>query len=230
MFYIYILKNLKNNKVYIGSTNNINRRFYNHLKDLRTNKHYNKHLQHSWNKYGEENFIFETLDSRSFNIEELENEYIVKYKSNNYTFGYNLAIPGKRRLYKYSKESIEKQKRKLFKKVYQFNFKNELVRIYNSIKDVEEYGFCKENVSACVRGKQKTHKNYIWSFKNIKQDLLQRKANHRQLLEINECGKIVNIYPRISEYIKINNTTPGKVKYAIYNNKLINGNHLIYNK
>lgn len=59
---IYILKNIKNNKPYVGSTNNFNRRKEDHLFTLQANKHHSSSLQNAFNKYGEENFIFEIVE------------------------------------------------------------------------------------------------------------------------------------------------------------------------
>lgn len=55
---IYSIKNKVNNKVYVGSATNLSRRFGEHMRMFRRNKHENDHLQKSWNKYGEANFIF----------------------------------------------------------------------------------------------------------------------------------------------------------------------------
>lgn len=59
---IYKIKNIITNKFYIGSTINFKVRFNDHKKLLRNNKHNNSHLQNSWNKHGEKNFIFEILE------------------------------------------------------------------------------------------------------------------------------------------------------------------------
>lgn len=59
---VYQIRNLQNNKVYIGSTNCFNRRKDEHFTNLRNNHHVNPHLQYAFNKYGEENFIFEILE------------------------------------------------------------------------------------------------------------------------------------------------------------------------
>lgn len=61
MIGIYRIVNLKNNKVYIGSSINIEKRFREHLSLLRKNIHFNNHLQNAFNKYGENNFKFEKL-------------------------------------------------------------------------------------------------------------------------------------------------------------------------
>ena len=59
---VYEIKNKINNKVYIGSTSvSFKKRFNLHLHTLKNNYHKNKHLQHAWNKYGENNFEFNIL-------------------------------------------------------------------------------------------------------------------------------------------------------------------------
>lgn len=55
---IYRITNAVNNNFYIGSTKNSSVRFYRHKNDLRNNRHDNARLQHAWNLYGEENFVF----------------------------------------------------------------------------------------------------------------------------------------------------------------------------
>lgn len=64
---IYQIKNLINNKIYIGSTiRPAYKRKYEHFSDLRKNKHCNTYLQRSFNKYGEQNFKFIILDKLFF--------------------------------------------------------------------------------------------------------------------------------------------------------------------
>jgi group I intron endonuclease len=89
---IYKIENIKNNKIYIGSSVNLKNREYTHFRLLNKDIHYNDYLQHSYNKYGKDNFSFIVLENCS--IDELivrENYYIDKYKSNDLFFGYNLA-------------------------------------------------------------------------------------------------------------------------------------------
>ena len=79
---VYIIKNLINNKVYVGSSINLNNRNYKHFWMLDKNIHDNFHLQQSFNKYGKSNFKFEICEI--CNVTELinkENYYINKYKS-----------------------------------------------------------------------------------------------------------------------------------------------------
>ncbi len=59
---IYVIRNLINNKIYIGSAINLNNRWFSHRNKLNNNNHVNRHLQSSFNKYGIDNFIFEVLE------------------------------------------------------------------------------------------------------------------------------------------------------------------------
>ena len=49
---IYCIENLITGKVYIGQADHIKRRWQNHKRTLKNNKHKNIHLQNSWNKHG----------------------------------------------------------------------------------------------------------------------------------------------------------------------------------
>ena len=59
---VYKITNIITNKFYIGSSNNIQERIKTHFKELKNNRHPNKHLQSSYNKYGKDNFIVDILE------------------------------------------------------------------------------------------------------------------------------------------------------------------------
>lgn len=59
---IYKIINVKNKKFYIGSSINIEKRKYHHINSLRKDKHFNRHLQRAFNKYGEEWFEFSIIE------------------------------------------------------------------------------------------------------------------------------------------------------------------------
>src|SRR3990167_2863357 len=58
---IYQIRNLVNNKRYIGQSSNIFNRWKDGKSSLKRGTFNNKHLQRSWDKYGEENFSFGVL-------------------------------------------------------------------------------------------------------------------------------------------------------------------------
>jgi len=90
---IYGIFNLKNGKVYIGSTcrnKGFNKRWKEHKNDLRINKHHNPHLQKSYNKYGKDNFKFVIIERCSdSSLLKKEDKWIEYYKSRNRKYGYN---------------------------------------------------------------------------------------------------------------------------------------------
>ena len=100
---IYQIRNIINNKIYIGSTVNLYDRLHTHKTYLKSNKHHNKHLQLSFNKYGKENFRFEVIEEFKFPneysnkckneyIECREQYYIDIFKTTNRKLGYNKRI------------------------------------------------------------------------------------------------------------------------------------------
>lgn len=58
---IYLIRNSRTKKVYIGSAVNIKQRWREHYKSLQRKTHGNRHLQNAWNKYGEKTFEFKIL-------------------------------------------------------------------------------------------------------------------------------------------------------------------------
>jgi group I intron endonuclease len=58
---VYKITNIVSGKIYIGSAVNLNKRKLSHKSALKKGKHQNKHLQYAWNKYKEEDFVFETI-------------------------------------------------------------------------------------------------------------------------------------------------------------------------
>lgn len=94
--YIYKLVNNLNNKIYIGQTvRNPTDRFKAHIHKLEENAHHSRHLQNSYNKYGNV-FSFHIINYATSKevLDELEIKYIAKYKSTNQKYGYNMIIGG----------------------------------------------------------------------------------------------------------------------------------------
>ena len=59
---IYKIICLSTGKFYVGSSIDVRKRWRQHLNKLRSNKHVNKKLQNAWNKYTEQNFLFEIVE------------------------------------------------------------------------------------------------------------------------------------------------------------------------
>ncbi len=59
---IYKIRNVTNEKFYVGSTVDSRVRFQTHRRNLRAGKHQSPHMQAAWNKYGEDCFKFEVIE------------------------------------------------------------------------------------------------------------------------------------------------------------------------
>lgn len=94
MYGIYYLK--INGKYYIGKDVQVSRmkRIKEHIWMLRSNSHYNRHLQASYNKYKDtfEYGILKEVDCSLEELIELEKWYIEQYES--YRNGYNMTLGG----------------------------------------------------------------------------------------------------------------------------------------
>jgi group I intron endonuclease len=109
---IYLIKNTINNKVYVGSAVNIDRRWSQHKHYLKEGKHHSEHLQKAWDKYGEQNFTFDIIEEVS-NPEHLlayEQVYLDYYKSYEGDRGYNICkVAGSSLGMKHTEETINKR-------------------------------------------------------------------------------------------------------------------------
>ena len=59
---VYKITNMINDKFYIGSSNNIKKRWSQHKAALNEGSHGNPYLQNAWNKHGGANFKFEIIE------------------------------------------------------------------------------------------------------------------------------------------------------------------------
>ena len=90
---IYSITCKATNKKYIGQSVSIKRRWATHKRELKQNIHYNCQLQHAYNKYGEDNLVYEILElCPREKLNEREEFYIKLFDS--YKDGYNQDVGG----------------------------------------------------------------------------------------------------------------------------------------
>lgn len=161
---IYIIKNITNNKIYVGSSVNLKSREYKHFWMLKKGIHDNHHLQQSYNKNGRDLFVFEIAEyCPTTDLIIKENEYIDKYKSNFLEYGYNLSKVNEFRRNTFNEEVKIKLskgnliKNKNFSKFSLTNIATGEIFIFDSLVEGAEYlikkGFAKgkpRNVRMCI--------------------------------------------------------------------------------
>jgi hypothetical protein len=126
---IYEILNTKNNKSYIGSSKNIDKRWKEHKKMLKDNKHHSIKLQRSYNKVKDKNVfeynIIEIVEDDSI-LHKREQYYIDKYDS--FKNGYNCSMVDS---VVFTTKSLSKKQRKIKQEIYYNNFM-ELYETYNN--------------------------------------------------------------------------------------------------
>lgn len=86
---VYAIKHNATNRVYIGSSDDVERRFKSHLNKLRAHKHHIEDMQADFDLYGE-NYTFTVLeDIVKFDDKSKEYEWMKKYQSHIRGIGYN---------------------------------------------------------------------------------------------------------------------------------------------
>ena len=62
---VYQVRNLVNEKIFVGSSMNLRGIFNRSQLELKVGRHFSKRLQADWNEFGSDNFAFEILDELS---------------------------------------------------------------------------------------------------------------------------------------------------------------------
>lgn len=135
MIGIYKITNVNNNKVYIGQSNNLERRYKEHFIWNLNNKQYIDELIQD---LGKENFSFEIIEECELEVLDEREKYWIKYYNSFYE-GYNKTKGGAGDFYGNPKLTIDDVKR--IRESY--NNKEERKEVYKLYKDKITYsGFC----------------------------------------------------------------------------------------
>jgi group I intron endonuclease len=106
---IYKITSTTSGKMYIGCASNIRTRINGHLYDLRRDNHNNSYLQRAWNKYGEENFVFEIIEKCDISdLHSKEHYGVNKLNCLDRSIGYNLKSTDPNGKSVHSEETKEK--------------------------------------------------------------------------------------------------------------------------
>jgi group I intron endonuclease len=148
---IYKIVNKENGKIYIGSSYDIEGRWWDHKSLLRNNKHHSKHLQRAWNKHEEHMFSFEIIENckidELFEREQFYLDTLLKAQtyingSDDYFLknGYNMKpVAESGRGFKHSQETIDKIKSKCFKKVIAVNINGKQLGTFQTTGEAAKF-------------------------------------------------------------------------------------------
>jgi group I intron endonuclease len=181
---IYKAINKITNKVYIGqTTQKLEKRISSHIKESKTDK--NRPFLLSLNKYGLDNFIFETIDSAD-NLDELNDKeiYWINFYSSVSPNGYNVTGGGQ------GKKMIKTKE--LGKRISEGLKKSE--KWQTILNDDEYLKKRKENFINSARGKKFTseHKEKIWE-KNKERILNFNKSTSKKWIVVDKDNNINRI-------------------------------------
>lgn len=255
---IYKITNIANGKIYIGSSVNILNRKNTHFSLLRKNKHYNKHLQNSWNKHGERNFKFEILEYVSFKnrkeLFEVEQKWIYETKCYNNEIGFNIEKVVKDRDrygFKISEETREKLRNKIItdqtrinmsnahlkKPIIQFNFNGELIKKWDSAREcARELNILQCCIYECLVKDRRTYKNFIWIYKdeydscglNLK-DYINRHKQEKKVVQCDINGNKIKTWKSAQIIAKeLNIDSSSIIKCCRHKNKHSKGFVFVY--
>lgn len=131
---IYCIENTITKQKYIGRSVNIKHRWNCHKNELKRNSHDNWKLQESWNRYGEDKFMFYILEEcEKHLLDEKEIYYINILRAHITNGGFNLDSGGQRSGRKRCNETLEIQSNAL-KQSYKDNPKRKEIQSAHAYK------------------------------------------------------------------------------------------------
>lgn len=209
---IYQIRNIQNNKLYIGSAAVLGWRKSQHFKSLSENRHDNSKFQNAYNKYGKDSFIFEVIEFCE-RIKLVEKEqywlnFLLKASEQNSYFndkGYNiLRIAGSSIGFKHSEETkkllSESQKgKKISEETKQLLLKYSIGRIVS-----EE---TKQKLRDSHIGKKSSEetKNKLKIFNSIPIELFKNGEFVKEFQNAKECADYLNISQNYIYYLQKRN-------------------------
>lgn len=211
---IYTITNLVNNKIYIGSAINLSNRKSTHFYKLRNNTHGNPHLQNAFNKYKEENFVFEVLelvDNCSI-LTNIEQKYIDEYRNKNIKL-YNICIVAGST---YGKQHTNETKRKMA--ISKVGIKNPFFGKTHT-EEIKKRLSIINKINNPFQGKKHT----LESKQKMKLSIPKGETHHNSKLNKQTVDKIRQIY--LTEKVSYNNiakqfNVSSSAVCKIINNKL----------
>lgn len=160
---IYKISNCIDNRVYIGSSKNLERRLTRHFSELKNGKHKNYHLQRFVDKYGLTAIDFQIIELCS-EEELLQKEIKAVEYFNSLKAGFNLEYPDRSYKTNEARENMRLARINCkFNRVISIIKDNKIIDKGNISYLCNKYNLDNSSVYKILRGIRKKHKGY--SFK-----------------------------------------------------------------
>ncbi len=187
---------LPNQKVYIGQTCDVKRRW------RESNYVGNCLFYRAIKKYGWNNIAHEILEDQLTleQANEREKYYIALYNSTDSNYGYNLRAGGEGGGMIVNKTE---QFKKRYKKVYQYDLNGEFVAEWDNLAAAAEECGAKDKItgiSQCCNGKKKTAYGFQWRYEKF-ESLPKQKLTGvaKRIVQKDLEGNIIQIYNSLNE-------------------------------
>lgn len=206
---IYKIVNKINNKIYIGQSEDIDRRWKQHMYGKG-----NKHLRSSFLKYGLLNFEFSILEECENDktlLTSKEQYWIDHFESYIPSKGYNKNKSAKPNLTKKrnpdfgSKISkIKKQYCHTGKKINQYSLSGVFIRQWlGASQAARELGICSRTILSCCSGRQKQSGGFIWVHAENDNGLITPYIKEK-IIQYDLSGKYIATYNSVKDIIDKN--------------------------
>lgn len=223
---IYKIICLSSNSFYIGSSKNIQQRFFKHRNELRKSVHKNEHLQNAYNKYLEENFSIEIVELCSEEEQFSREQYYIDFLKPNFNKQIDVidrktTQKTKNKLSKSMKKYLSKEENlnKRYKTFYCFDKNLNLINTYKgikpSLKEISNFLNCSEKtiikgLSNCLNNKAITYKGYYWSYnKNFTPKKAKPSKKFEPVKQLDLENKLIKIWDCSRELKKAGFTIDG---------------------
>lgn len=238
---IYQIKNLINGNIYIGSSKNIYSREAKHKSSLRGGYHANNYLQNSWNKYKEDNFIFEIIEYCDENLL-LDRE---QYYINLYNPEFNITkevirnIPSEESKLKHSITKKELFKQGILsidhpiKEIYQYDLNGNFLKKWNGCQEASDYyNLSASTVYRAASGLYRTGGPFMWFYKYMgdkinKYNGREKSVNTLPLYNFIDCINNTNVILTMDEICSILKTKRATLRYNVKNHSKYKRRYLI---
>lgn len=215
---IYLIINLYNNKIYVGSSKNLWERKLSHFRDLRNQKHKNIYLQNSYNKYGKEYFIMVMIEKVEDKKDLISREqyWIDILDACNKNIAYNICPNAENKLgHKHSEETKKKMSKSMTgikrtdegkhnmslsksKPIIQCTIDGKYIQEWESANYVaKQLNYMQTSISRCCLHDAQYAYNSLWFFKS---EYIQENFNVTEFIP--KLGKKINQFTLDGEFIE----------------------------